>query len=81
MTRNLDRRVEVSCPILDENIKSELIETFDICWKDNVKARILNDTQDNRYVENDLEMNRSQISLYEYYKNKIKEQDLTKIEA
>ena len=73
MTRNLDRRVEVSCPIYDQNIKEELIETFNICWADNVKARVLNTTQDNSYVKNDLEDNRSQIALYDYYKNKIAE--------
>ena len=76
MTRNLDRRVEVSCPIYDENIKKELIETFDICWNDNVKARILNNTQNNNYITNDLERNRSQITLYEYYKNKLTKESL-----
>lgn len=39
MTRNLDARVEVSCPIYDQDIKEELINTFDIGWKGNVKAR------------------------------------------
>ncbi|HKJ48494.1 MAG TPA: polyphosphate kinase 1, partial [Christiangramia sp.] len=38
MTRNLDQRVEISCPIYDADIKQELIETFDISWNDNVKA-------------------------------------------
>ncbi len=71
MTRNLDRRVEVACPIYDENIKQEIIETFNICWTDNVKARVLNKTQDNTYVKNDLPKNRSQISLYEYYQNRV----------
>ena len=71
MTRNLDRRVEVSCPIYDENIKEELIETFNICWTDNVKARILNKYQDNSYVQNEEEVNRSQITLYDFYKSKL----------
>ncbi len=71
MTRNLDRRVEVSCPIYDENIKEELIETFNICWKDNVKARILNKYQDNSYLQNEEEVNRSQITLYDFYKSKL----------
>ena len=79
MTRNLDRRVEVSCPIFDESIKAELIETFAICWNDNVKARVLNETQDNSYVSNNLEPNRSQISLYEYYKNKLSKESLVTI--
>ena len=44
MTRNIENRVEVSCPIYDVDIKKELLETFEISWCDNVKARILNDS-------------------------------------
>ncbi len=49
MTRNLDNRVEVTCPIYDDQIKKELIDTFTICWSDNVKARILSENKDNVY--------------------------------
>ncbi len=69
MTRNLDRRVEVGCPIFDKNIKKQLIDTYEICWKDNVKARILDEYKINDYVVNSAPYNRSQVSLYEYYKN------------
>jgi len=72
MRRNLDRRVEVTCPIYDEEIKQQLIDTFNICWTDNVKARILNENQDNIYVTNDKPRNRSQLSLYDYFKNRLK---------
>src|SRR5690606_31937220 len=34
MTRNLDYRVEITCPVYDEDIKKELCDTFDICWND-----------------------------------------------
>ncbi len=71
MRRNLDRRVEVSCPVFDEEIKQQLIDTFDICWTDNVKARILNEKQDNMYVKNDKPKNRSQVTLYNYFKNRL----------
>jgi len=71
MRRNLDRRVEVSCPIFDEDIKQQLIDTFNICWTDNVKSRILNENQDNTYVNNNLSYNRSQESLYTYFKNRL----------
>ncbi|MEP3384566.1 MAG: polyphosphate kinase 1, partial [Flavobacteriaceae bacterium] len=37
MTRNLDFRVEVGCPIYDEDIKQELLDTFNISWMDNLK--------------------------------------------
>ncbi|MDX1270430.1 polyphosphate kinase 1 [Bizionia paragorgiae] len=71
MTRNIDNRVEVSCPIYQESIKSELLDTFDICWNDNVKARILNETQDNTYKRNNLPKIRSQFATYDYLKNKL----------
>ena len=32
MTRNIDARVEVTCPIYDQNIKNELIDYFDLGW-------------------------------------------------
>ncbi len=73
MTRNLDRRVEISCPIYDEDIKLELMDTFDIYWRDNVKARKLSKEQDNAYVRNDKEKVRSQVAIYDYYLNKLGE--------
>ncbi|MGY3793054.1 polyphosphate kinase 1 [uncultured Aquimarina sp.] len=71
MRRNLDRRVEISCPIYDKDIKEELIDTFDICWSDNVKGRKLSENQDNRYIRNDKEKVRSQIATYDYYLKKL----------
>ncbi len=71
MTRNLDRRVEISCPIYDEDIKLELMDTFDICWNDNVKARLLSKDQDNAYIRNDNTKVRSQIATYDYYLQKL----------
>jgi polyphosphate kinase len=71
MTRNIDNRVEVSCPIYDESIKQEIIETFDICWSDNVKARQIDETQLNKYRSNDNKKIRSQIATYNYYEKKL----------
>lgn len=70
MSRNLDNRVEVSCPIYDEDIKTEILETLEICWQDNVKARILNQEQDNAYVSNNKDSLRSQFATYDYYLSK-----------
>lgn len=73
MTRNLDFRVEVGCPIYDDHLKQELIDTFNISWNDNLKARVFSDKQDNAYREldpNEPEI-RSQFALYDYYKNKL----------
>ncbi|AUS06679.1 polyphosphate kinase 1 [Pseudotamlana carrageenivorans] len=73
MTRNIENRVEVSCPIYDKEIKQEIIDTFNICWKDNVKARVLSDSQENNYRVNDNEKIRSQYAIYDYYLKKLKD--------
>jgi polyphosphate kinase len=73
MTRNIENRVEVSCPIYDEDIKQELIDNFNICWSANVKARILNDTQNNAYKKRKKPIVRAQFATYEYYLNKLRE--------
>ncbi|WP_299361888.1 polyphosphate kinase 1 [Winogradskyella sp.] len=72
MTRNIDNRVEVSCPIYDEDIKKELLDLYDICWSDNVKARYINEKQDNTYRRNDQPKVRAQFETYNYYLNKLK---------
>ena len=74
MTRNLENRVEVGCPIYDEEIKQELIDTFDISWEDNVKARLFNEEQDNAYRKNNKKKVRSQFALYDYYLNQLQEE-------
>jgi len=73
MTRNLDGRVEVTCPIYDEEIKKELIDNFDIGWKGNVKARYHSEKLDNQYrVRKTGEtIFRAQLETYTYYKNKL----------
>lgn len=38
MTRNLERRVEVAAPVLDEKIKKIILSMFNIMLSDNVKA-------------------------------------------
>lgn len=72
MTRNISFRVEVGCPIYDEAIKQELIDTFEISWADNVKARVIDQAQDNHYRPHTLPAQRSQVALYEYYQQKNK---------
>ena len=44
MTRNTEKRVEVACPIYDEEIKRRLMHDLNVMLADNVKARrMLND--------------------------------------
>ncbi|RTL12263.1 MAG: polyphosphate kinase 1 [Flavobacteriaceae bacterium] len=72
MTRNLDARVEVTCPIYDPEIRKELIETFEIGWKANVKARIHSSDLLNRYRKRgDEKTFRAQQEMYNYYQNKL----------
>lgn len=73
MTRNLDHRVEVGVPVYDPDIRQELIDTFDISWRDNVKARVFNEAQDNAYREQHGDPIRSQFVTYEYYEEKLRE--------
>lgn len=73
MTRNLDNRVEVGCPIYDPEIRKELLDTFEISWEDNVKARVFNEAQDNEYRESSGKQVRSQFDMYDYYFKKLKE--------
>lgn len=73
MTRNLDGRVEVTCPIYDEEIKQHLIDNFNVGWKGNVKARYHSEKLDNKYrVRNENEpIFRAQLETYNFYKKNI----------
>lgn len=70
MPRNLDHRIEVTCPIFDKNLKRELMDIFEIQWSDNVKSRILDEKQTNRFVESKKKPVQSQIAIYDYIKEK-----------
>jgi polyphosphate kinase len=72
MTRNIDGRVEVTCPIYDERIKNELIDIFNIGWKGNVKARLHSEKLDNKYrVRGSNAVFRAQQETYNYYLNRL----------
>ena len=51
MTRNLDHRIEVATPILSEVLKERIKNIIRIQLSDNVKARIIDQTQKNEYVK------------------------------
>jgi len=71
MVRNLDHRVEVTCPVLDETIRQELKEILDIQLSDNVKARWLDNELMNKYKRDHSEKKiRSQIEIYNYLYHK-----------
>ena len=73
MTRNLDNRVEVTCPILDKDIKDEINDIFNIYWSDNIKSRRVNTEIPNQYQSNPKSKKgkKSQTEIYNYYKLKL----------
>lgn len=74
MTRNLDSRVEVTCPIYNKELKQELRKFLEIQCSDNTKARILNLNQDNQIRKPCLE-NTINFDNHDGYPQKIKAQD------
>lgn len=71
MTRNLDRRIEVGVEITEPNIKQILTHYFLTQWKDNQKARILDDYLFNCYrLAKDDSIN-SQNVLYSFFENSL----------
>ena len=70
MARNLDHRVEVTCPIYDPAIKKLLITIMDLQLADNQKARIIDADQRNHYVPRGNKRKlRSQESIYRLLSN------------
>ena len=58
MTRNLERRVEVAAPVLDEKIKKIIVSMFNIMLSDNVKAcELLKDGSYKRIKNKKVKMN------------------------
>ncbi len=72
MTRNLSYRVETVFPIYDESIRKELVEIMNMQLSDNVKARIIDKHDQNKYQKGREELPiRSQSELYYYYKRRM----------
>ena len=72
MRRNLEHRVEATCPIWHEELKEELKDILDIQLQDNVKARWLDNELSNDYVKTTKKKIRSQVETYNYLFNKTK---------
>lgn len=51
MTRNTEKRVEVATPIFDSDIKKKILEYMNDQWKDNVKARYIDETGNYQKLE------------------------------
>jgi len=68
MTRNIEHRIEVTCPIFDKSIRSELKKIFEIQWSDNVKARKIDALMTNKFVKQGEKVVHSQIDVYNFLK-------------
>jgi polyphosphate kinase len=71
MSRNIDERVEVTCPIYDNSVKQSIIDIISIQLNDNIKARKLDTNQVNQYQHfDDSPKTRAQVAIYHYLKKK-----------
>lgn len=73
MTRNIENRVEVACPVYDKKLQQQILDTFNISWNDNTKGRIVNQNPQNKMIrpkKGDTKI-RSQWMIYDYYKKKL----------
>ncbi len=71
MRRNLNRRIETAFPILEPDIKQDIIHILDIQLQDNVKACFLDEHLQNHFKHDDNPAKvRSQLAIYEYLKEK-----------
>ena len=68
MPRNIEHRIEVTCPVFDKSIKNEMKEIFEIQWSDNIKARHLDAILSNEFVKPGKKSINSQIEVHNYIK-------------
>ena len=68
MPRNLDARVELLFPVLDEGIVQQLLDVLDIMLKDRDKCRLHDAHQQNEYRRATARSYRAQMVLYDYYR-------------
>ena len=72
MVRNLDHRIEVACPIFEKGIQAELKDILQIQLSDNIKARKLDNTLCNQYINpRNTKKVRSQVDTYNYLYRKL----------
>ncbi len=73
MRRNLNRRIETAFPILDRNLRQEIIDILHIQLQDNVKACFIDGQLHNNFKRDDNpHKTRAQLAIYEYLSSKEK---------
>jgi polyphosphate kinase len=69
MTRNLENRIEIAFPVLDERLKKHIIQIMNIQLADNVSARLIDGYHDNIINKTAGKIKiRTQIKTYQYLK-------------
>ncbi|MGQ4277220.1 polyphosphate kinase 1 [Pseudidiomarina sp. E22-M8] len=67
MTRNIDERVEVSCPIHSSDLQQQIKTVMEMQWQDTSKARVIDAEQLNHYRKRgNRKKIRSQLAIYDY---------------
>ncbi|WP_318471510.1 polyphosphate kinase 1 [Photobacterium leiognathi] len=70
MSRNIDNRIEVGCPIKSPTLKQRIIDILNIQLCDTVKARVIDEGMHNHYVpRGNRRKIRSQTAIYDYLKH------------
>ncbi|MFT3679853.1 MAG: polyphosphate kinase 1 [Ferruginibacter sp.] len=69
MNRNVYRRIEVCCPVYEEDVKAQIMKTIELQLNDNVQAVEINTALDNKPVQNNEAPVQSQNVIYNFLKN------------
>ncbi len=70
MTRNMDDRIEVGCPVYDKALAGRIIHILELQLRDTVKARVIDQQQTNKYVKRGNRRKlRSQMEIYQYLRS------------
>ena len=78
MTRNMDNRIEVGCPIYDPSLIKQVVDLLEIQFQDTLKAREIDAKQQNKYVRRgNRKKLRSQVDTYNYLLNREKDYDVS----
>ncbi|MBX7155697.1 MAG: polyphosphate kinase 1 [Candidatus Kapaibacterium sp.] len=74
MQRNLDFRSEVAAPVYSKELQQELHDIFELQWRDNVKARVIKQGDNNNHFVKEFTTSknqyRAQNDIYSYLKKK-----------
>ncbi len=67
MTRNLEKRIEVGCPIYSERLRQQITDMIELHFRDTLKARVIDAEQTNAYVKRgNRRLLQSQLETYKY---------------